>query len=168
MPDFYFKRSAILLIEHEEDSSLGLIINKKTDYKIHELTGDFGQFEAGVYLGGPVQTDNLFILHRRGDLIDESVEVIPGIFWGGDYEQIKEFCNAGLIHHDDIRFYLGYAGWGEHQLERELREKSWLVSMVTKNDVFNKTPEKVWSEAVRRLGHHYMHWLNFPANPQWN
>ena len=168
MPDFYFKRAVLLIAEYDKEGSFGLIINKKTEYTIDEVSSEFGDFKADVYLGGPVQTESLFYLHKRGDLINDSTEVIPGVFWGGNFEQLVFLINEGLIKESDIRFYLGYSGWSPKQLDRELDEISWLVTNVTAKEIFNDKPETLWSDSIKKLGKDFRHWLNFPVNPQMN
>lgn len=169
MPDFYFKRAVLLLADYDDnDGSFGLIINKKTEYTINEISSEFKNLDADVYLGGPVQTDSLFYLHRRGDIIKNSLEIIPGVFWGGDFDQLVFLINEGVIGKEDIRFYLGYAGWDPKQLDKELKEISWLVSNVTVKEIFNKNPDTLWKSSIKKLGHDFHHWLNFPVNPQLN
>ncbi|MBZ0243112.1 MAG: YqgE/AlgH family protein, partial [Bacteroidales bacterium] len=90
MADFYFGRSVVLLVEHEEnEGSFGLIMNKKVDKSLNEIVQDFPRFEAPVFLGGPVQTNQLFYLHTLGDLIPNSLQVMDGLYWGGDMEVLQ-------------------------------------------------------------------------------
>lgn len=169
MPDFYFKRAVLLVADHNpSEGTFGLILNKKTEYTIDQITNDFTNLKSEVYLGGPVQTDNLFYLHRRGDLLPDSLEISPGIFWGGDFDQIKYLVNENIMDSKDIRFYLGYSGWSPNQLDKELKEKAWLVSKILIHDVFNADPDKLWKSCTEKLGKSFKHWLNFPTNPQWN
>lgn len=169
MPDFYFKRAVLLLADHDnEDGTFGLIINKKTEYTIDQVTSEFKNLKASVYLGGPVQTDNLFYLHSRGDLIPDSLEITPGVYWGGDYEKLVFLLNEGIMTENDIRFYLGYAGWSPTQLEKELNDKSWIVTHISSSDIFNDDPKGLWKKSIQKMGHDFRHWLNFPTNPQWN
>lgn len=169
MPDYYFKRSVIYLADHnQEEGSFGLIINKKTEYTLDEVSNEFGDFQADVYLGGPVQTNSLFYLHKRGDLIEDSLEISKGVFWGGNFDQLVRLVKDRTLKVDEIRFFLGYAGWNPEQLKREIDEKSWLVSQVTANDIFSTQPDKLWSKCIQKMGSDFSHWLNFPTNPQWN
>merc|ERR1712065_46093 len=82
--DYYFKRSVVLLCDHSDEGSFGVIMNKPLSVKLNEVVKDFPDFAAPIYLGGPVQNDSLFFLHTIGDKIEGSVEVINGLFWGGD------------------------------------------------------------------------------------
>lgn len=169
MPDFYFKRALLLLADYsKEEGAFGLIINKKTEYTIDQISSELTNIKAEVYLGGPVQTDNLFYLHNRPDLIEDSIEITPGVYWGGDFELIKYHINERNITENNIRFYLGYSGWSPDQLESELANKSWLVSRISSKEVFSHEPDTLWKICIKKLGNDFRHWLNFPNNPQWN
>jgi putative transcriptional regulator len=169
MPDFYFKRAVLLVADYSPiDGSFGLIINKKTEYTIDQISNDFNDLKSEVYLGGPVQTNSLFYLHRRGDLITDSMEISKGVFWGGDFEKLKYLLNEKIMSENDIRFYLGYAGWTPSQLDKEISEKSWLISNIHEKDVFDPNPNELWNRSIQKMGDSFRHWLNFPTNPQWN
>ena len=103
MADPHFRRSAILLCEHGDEGSVGFIMNKPLDMRIDELVDPFQGFE-------------LF----KGDLIEGSRKVTDGIYWGGDFEQLKALINSELIQPHDIRFFVGYSGWSERQLDDEM------------------------------------------------
>ena len=126
--DFYFRRSVILLAEHNESGSFGLILNKPIDIKINEIVKDFPSFDANLFIGGPVGTDSLFVLHTLGNKISKSSKISQGLYWGGDIQMIREMIAAKAISPGEIRFYIGYSGWGAKQLDKELDQKSWLVT----------------------------------------
>ena len=166
--DYYFKRSVVLLAEHNEEGSFGLIMNKPLTAKFNEIVKDFPDFETSVYLGGPVQNNSLFFIHSLGDKIEDSQEIIKGLYWGGNLEQIKEMMTLNQIAKDDIRFYVGYSGWGSNQLEEELEKNSWLVSEIEVEVLLNTHPERLWDRTIKDLGTKYTHWKNFPADPGMN
>lgn len=166
--DYYFKRSVVLLAEHNEEGSFGLIMNKPLTAKFNEVVKDFPDFNTTVYLGGPVQNNSLFFIHSLGDRIDDCQEIIKGIYWGGNLEQIKELMNLQQISDDEIRFYVGYSGWGSHQLEDELDRNSWLVSEIEADILLNTHPDKLWDRTLRDMGEKYSHWKNFPSDPGMN
>ena len=168
LKDYFFKRSVILMLEHDEFGSMGMIINRETEYYINDLVDGFPEFDSKVFLGGPVQTENIFILHRKGDLINGSQEVIPGLYWGGDFEQIKEMIRIGVLKNTDLRFYLGYSGWSKDQLKNELAENSWIVAEAKKDYLFVDQPKDLWKEILELYGNDYEMWLKFPIDPQAN
>ena len=112
MKDPSFKRAVILLCEHNQTGSFGFILNKISDFSVQELILDFPAFDAPVYLGGPVGEDTLHFLHRCGPILENSIKVRENIWWGGNFEQLKEEIRNGNIFPDDIRFFIGYSGWG--------------------------------------------------------
>lgn len=168
LKDYFFKRGVIFMLDHDEHGSMGMVINRETEYFISDLVDDFPEFDSKVYLGGPVQTENIFILHRKGDLINGSQEVVPGLFWGGDFQQIKELITLGILNSSDLRFYLGYSGWSKDQLETELIENSWIVAESKNEYLFIDQPEDLWKEILEQYGNDYEMWLNFPIDPQAN
>ena len=169
LPGSYFNRAIILLVAHSEKGAVGFILNKKIEYPINEVIGDFPNFDAEVYIGGPVSTDTIYFIHSLGDLIPGSIHVKDNMYWGGDFEELKNKIREGLVQPDQIRFFLGYSGWDEGQLEEELKENSWLVSEIEEINVMEKrTPESMWVQAVREIGGKYSLWEHFPENPSLN
>ena len=121
--DASFDRSVILLTDHNQEGSVGFIINKPLKYSINDLLPDI-KASFKVYNGGPVEQDNLYFIHNVPKLIPNSVEISNGIYWGGDFESVKELINQRKINKNNIRFFLGYTGWEEDQLESEMEHNS--------------------------------------------
>ena len=165
MNDFHFGRSVILLIDHEEtEGSLGIIINKTLNAEVGDVVDEFADFEAPVYLGGPVADNQLFFVHTLGELLPDSSPIIDGLYWGGDKETLKTLINTGIANETNMRFYLGYAGWDAGQLVSELVRNSWIISDITVEQFLNTPPDKMWSIFVRKMGSHYAMWERFPKN----
>ena len=78
------------------------------------------------------------------------MEIIPGIYWGGDIERIRELIELAMIKPSQIRFFIGYSGWSPNQLDEELERNSWVVSNVTADDLLRTTPSMLWSRSLRR------------------
>ncbi|MBS3769896.1 MAG: YqgE/AlgH family protein [Bacteroidales bacterium] len=165
--DSYFKRSVVLLTEHSENGSVGFVLNKPIDISITEVIEDFPSFDTTLYVGGPVGKDTVHYIHTLGELIPNSVQVKDGIYWGGDFEQVKEYIREGLIQPSQIRFFLGYSGWNPQQLEGEIENNAWLVSEVDGSKIM-KPDENMWEKILRSLGSHYKSWTNCPENPTLN
>ena len=136
--DVSFNRSVVLLAEHNDEGSIGFILNKPLSYNINDLIPEIeATFE--IYNGGPVEQDNLYFIHTIPDIIPNSVEISNGIYWGGDFETTKQLINEGKISKNQIRFFLGYSGWSVNQLEMELQENAWIVTENTlKNQLLSK------------------------------
>ncbi len=166
--DYYFKRSVVLLAEHNDEGSFGIIMNKPVNAKLNEIVKDFPDFESQLFLGGPVKNDSLFFIHTLGDKIDNSMEIIRGLYWGGDLEQVKEMITLKMMDPNDIRFYIGYSGWAAKQLDGELKRNSWVVSGMTAPKLLNTNPSHLWDVSLKNLGVEYSYWTNFPADPAMN
>ncbi|MGB8703645.1 MAG: YqgE/AlgH family protein, partial [Gillisia sp.] len=108
--DVSFNRSVVLLAEHSENGSIGFILNKVLDFKLKDLIPELNK-SFKIYNGGPVEQDNLYFIHKVPDLIPSSIEIADGIYWGGNFEAVKELIQKDLIDEKQIRFFLGYSGW---------------------------------------------------------
>lgn len=163
--DLSFNRSVILLADHNEEGSVGFILNKPLEYSISDLLPEI-EASFKIYNGGPVEQDNLYFIHTIPELITDSIEISNGIFWGGDFELTKSLINNGKINKEDIRFFLGYTGWGANQLEKELQLNSWIISSNKyKSSILSKSSKQFWKEKIIELGGEYIIWSNAPENP---
>jgi putative transcriptional regulator len=166
--DLSFNRSVILLADHNQEGSVGFIINKPLKYTINDLVPDV-EANFKIYNGGPVEQDNLYFIHNIPELIPNSVEISSGIFWGGDFELTKNLINNGEIKKDNIRFFLGYTGWEAQQLENEMRSNSWILTEnLYKNKIIGRSTTDFWKEKILELGGEYIIWSNAPENPLLN
>jgi putative transcriptional regulator len=166
--DLSFNRSVILLADHNEEGSVGFIINKPLNYTINDLVPEINA-EFTIFNGGPVEQDNLYFVHNVPHLIPNSIEISNGIYWGGDFQQTKTIINSGLIKKDNIRFFLGYTGWDTDQLEHETETNSWIVAEnIYKNKIFSRATGHIWKEKINELGGDYLLWSNAPENPSLN
>lgn len=163
--DQFFSRSVVLLAEHNENGSFGLIINKPLYVNFNDIVKDFPAFNGKLYIGGPVKTDSIFLLHTLGDKVEGSIEVLKGLYWGGNIEQIKDLMRKNQITNEQIRFYIGYSGWHSGQLQNELKENSWLIMNTRIDQVMHPHPETLWSSMLKALGKDYAIWANYPADP---
>ena len=96
-----------------------------------------------------------------------AVMVGDGVFHGGDFDVVTRLAREGRLGEGDIRFFAGYSGWSAGQLEGELREDSWLVGEVSRDEVFGGT-EGLWERIMRRLGARPAIWSMFPEDPRMN
>ena len=166
--DSYFRRSVVLLTEHNDKGTLGFILNRPTDLKVSDAIEDFPKFDEPLYFGGPVETDSLFYIHSLGEKLPGSKEIAPGIFWSGDFEQLKFLIDTKQVNQDQVRFFVGYSGWEPKQLDSELKEKAWLMSETNKSITFFDNPKILWRSVLRDMGNEYAIISNFPEDPQLN
>lgn len=168
LKDPNFMRSVVLICEHQEEGSFGFVLNRIFENTLNELMNDMDELNLPVYYGGPVQVDTIHFLHQYPELIPGSYEILDGIYWGGDFQVAINQLREGTIDKNKIRFFLGYSGWGNGQLNSELQEKSWLTAQATRKLVFPKDVDELWKDALRHLGGDYTLMANFPIDPQLN
>ncbi|PLX02694.1 MAG: transcriptional regulator [Marinilabiliales bacterium] len=166
--DAYFKRSVVLLTEHNEKGSIGFILNKPLDVKISELISGFEENEASVSIGGPVQTNTVHYIHTLGESISGSMQITDDVFWGGDIDQVKLLMETGIINHNQIRFFVGYSGWSPNQLKEELENNFWIVTDIPTDIIFKKPDQGTWKESLNTMEDKYKIWTTFPENPGFN
>ena len=168
LSDSYFRRSVVYLTEHNEEGSLGFVLNKPLEINISEIVEDFPASEFTISVGGPVSNNTVHYIHTLGPRIPESVEVADGIFWGGDFDIMKELISAREIKPHELRFFLGYAGWSANQLEGEMQENAWLVGTIAPRMVMQGVDSEFWTRTLERYNNKYRAWANFPEDPGLN
>lgn len=161
-------RTVVLLTEHQQEGTVGFVINRQYENTLDELIPEIDGHKIPVYYGGPVQMNTIHFLHRYPDKIPGGVEIMNGIYWGGDFEAVVEHINNGTIDADSIRFFIGYSGWGAGQLETEMTEKTWLTVEATRSLIFHPQAEEIWKDSLKHLGGEYEMMINFPIDPQLN
>ena len=168
LKDPNFMRTVIFLCDHESAGSFGFVINRRHNTVVSDLLPDLVECDFPVYYGGPVQMDALHFLHTRPDIITDGIEVIDGIFWGGNFEQVSVLLQTKQIKQTQIRFYIGYSGWSEGQLQGELKEKSWLITHGNKKLVFHRDENLIWQDAIKQIGPDYEPIIHYPIDPSLN
>lgn len=166
--DTYFRRSVVLLTEHSEEGSVGFVLNKPVALSVDDVLTDFPEIDTEVSIGGPVNTNTIHYIHTLGDTIPNSVKVFNNLYWGGDFNVIKQMISNKQIKGSEIRFFLGYAGWSPKQLENELSENAWLVSEMKAEQIMQGPDDNLWKEILGKSGDKYKTWVNFPENPGLN
>ena len=163
-----FSRTVILIVKHNDEGSLGFVLNDKSKFTISEVVDNFPDFETNIFLGGPVGIESLFFIHTRNDIISEGIEVINGLYWGGDFDELKNAISENKIQKEELIFFVGYSGWDKEQLEREVKEKSWIIADITTEEVMLQTGKYLWNSKLKKLGEKYKILSNFPADPSLN
>jgi putative transcriptional regulator len=166
--DINFRRTVVLLCEHSENGSFGLILNRSLALVMEQIFEDLPGYSEEIGWGGPVQPETLHFIHRIPDLINGGAEVHPGVYWGGDFEQVKSGIRSGEIDPNDIRFFLGYSGWSSGQLANEVEHGGWILANSDEDTVFDTAETVVWRQSLRQLGGTYAILANYPEYPTLN
>ena len=168
MLDQNFKRSVILLTDHNEIESIGFILNQPTKLDVNDLIDGFPYFDAPVYIGGPVQKDTLHFIHSMGDLIDDSIYLKENLYWSGNFQTLMKLVVEKKIFSSQIRFFAGYSGWGPGQLEKELEEQSWILAPGNSDIALRQHNHKLWKNFISQMDKEYAIWANMPEDPNLN
>lgn len=168
LKDPNFQRTVVLLCEHNADGSFGFVLNRLHEFNAGELLTDLEGCDFPVYYGGPVQPNTVHFIHRQPDLISGGLEISEGIFWGGEFSEVINLIRAELLDAKDIRFFVGYSGWSEGQLQSELDEKTWILSSSKNSLIFHENIDQLWKDSLLDLGGAYKLFTNYPTDPQLN
>jgi putative transcriptional regulator len=171
LPDPNFSRTVILLCDHDEQGSFGLVINRSTQLKAPDLFLNINilkSYNEKIYLGGPVSQSMVFFLCRSPSAAGKLDEICSGVYLGSNLETLKSLYSSLENPEQDIRFYLGYSGWSGGQLAEEMEQNSWLVQRANEQFIFLDSENLIWPKAVNSLGEKYQYLMKAPVNPQWN
>jgi putative transcriptional regulator len=164
-----FDRSVVLMIEHNDEGALGVVLNRPTELEVETVLSGWASLATDppvLYVGGPVEQNRVLALGRRRGTAE-----VPG--WSavvGDVGTVDlnlEPDEVGVVV-SGIRVFAGYSGWGDGQLEAELREGAWLVVDAEADDVFAPNPEAMWRSVLQRQGGKVSMLAQFPAHPSLN
>ena len=169
LSDPSFTRSVVLICRHSDaDGTVGFVLNEPMETSVAELIEDLAKYPISLCLGGPVQNDTIHYIHQYPEHFDDAVEVMEGVYWGGDFEKFKTLYKAGKLEDDKIKFFLGYSGWDAGQLEEEIAEKSWITSKASKAIIFDTKENQMWNASLIALGGKYKMMVHYPSDAQLN
>jgi putative transcriptional regulator len=160
-----FRRTVVLVTEHNEEGAAGLVLNRPSETAVAEAVRDLLPLVADderVYVGGPVQEQAVLVLAEFDDpddaamLVVDDVGFVPG---DGDFDLLAASTRRA-------RVFAGYAGWGPGQLEAELEESSWIVE--SPDDLFTDPEVDLWGAVLRRKGGVYRVVALMPDDPSRN
>ena len=149
-----FHRAVVLVLDHSEDGTIGLVINHPTEHPCAELITNFeltwqGDPESVLGCGGPVEPHSLWILHREALAIDDATPVLDGVAVSRSRAALEPLCAASG---GEMRLLIGYAGWGAQQLDSELAQGSWVVAPASASMLFEWPADQVWRRALGSVG----------------
>jgi len=147
-----FSETVIFLVSYGPDGAMGLVINRPTKARLADAFPDLERLKKRtdtLLLGGPVRTDQLFMLVRASIKPEDSSHIVKDIYVSGSETLLKKMVDKGESE-KRIRVFAGYAGWGAQQLEREVARGDWYVMDADAESIFEKEPSKVWLELFRR------------------
>jgi putative transcriptional regulator len=149
-----FTRGVVLVLEHGDEGSMGLVINRTSNLLLDAFCASQnmqfkGDGSAPIFQGGPVQTDRAFILHVSEHRGPETEQVLGSMHLSYSLESLRLLADAPPRQ---LRVFLGYAGWGPGQLATEVTAGAWLLCPPSEGLVFDSQPDQVWERALRQMG----------------
>ncbi|HWE02184.1 MAG TPA: YqgE/AlgH family protein [Tepidisphaeraceae bacterium] len=145
-----FHRAVVLIVQHNDDGALGLILNRPLETTIDMIwdqVSDTPCFASDpLHHGGPCE-GALMVLH--GDMSLSQAPIVPGVFFSADKDSVEQLI-GGDEDGRPVRFYVGYAGWSQGQLEAELEAEDWLTLPAAAEHVFD-AGEDMWDNLHRRI-----------------
>ncbi len=150
MQDPRFRRSVVLLLEHGENGTLGLIVNKVTEISLPQVLPDLkesGQESNLLFFGGPVGLDGILFLTRNAEPPERAEHVMEDVYYSGDRNLLKEFLkqNKGA---GELRVFLGNSGWSPGQLAAEIAEGAWRLVRGDSDTLFEKDLDDIWPDLI--------------------
>ena len=165
MVDPNFRRTVVLIGEHDEEGAVGVVLNRPSEVQVADAVPELAPFtgaEGRMFLGGPVRPTDAVVVAEFERLEQVRVGAFGtiGFLVGEDPEAL-----AGILR---ARVFAGHAGWGPGQLESEIGEDSWILDPARPEDVFTEDPEGLWSRVLRRKGPKYQILSTMPYDPALN
>lgn len=156
MSDSAFAHTVTYVCEHSEKGAMGIVINHTMPLFLRDIFGQMDLVDRGdlgnglVYSGGPVQIERGFVLHRNDTEWQSTLKISPEISLTASRDIIEAIADG--TGPKDFLIALGYAGWGEGQLEAEIAANSWLTVPADTGIIFNTPHEQRWTAAAQPLG----------------
>ena len=164
-PNFW--RTVVLIVEHNAEGALGLVLNRPSEATVSETIPQLEELldrDDVVYHGGPVGSSALIVLARFDEPGDAALLAFADVGVLGSSISIEEPV-AGVR---DGRAFIGHAGWGPGQLDGELERGDWIVEPARLEDAFSGDPGSLWASVLTRKGGTYALIARMPADPSWN
>jgi putative transcriptional regulator len=168
LADPNFDRTVILMLEHGESGSLGLVLNRPSDAALDDVLPDWrpvASAPATVFIGGPVSPEAVIALARGDDVSDEGWVALFDDLGTVDIGRDPTFLGGDVR---ELRVFLGYAGWGPGQLAGELEAGAWFVVDALPSDPFACDPDALWGDVLRRQRGRLAIFASCPPDPTVN
>lgn len=151
-----FFRGVVLICEHNVNGTFGLVINKSLDLDLPPEIINIDEManpKVSIRAGGPIQTNQMMLLHTNSGIPDQTLQVCDNVFLGGDLQ----FLQDSIIDPKgpNVHLCFGYAGWGGGQLEREFLDGGWYIYPANERLIFEIPPEQLWQTLLREMGGKY-------------
>ncbi|MBM3168590.1 MAG: YqgE/AlgH family protein [Bacteroidetes bacterium] len=169
LQDENFVRSVILVCEHLDTGSFGLVVNKPSILTLGDLVNELAFVDAEVFVGGPVEQNTLHFIYFGEKRIEGSVSLGKALWWGGEFDQLVNLLKNQELEANQVRFFMGYSGWESGQLESEIEQETWIISQENLDlPALHFESEKIWKHFMKNMGGVYREQANYPLDPRLN
>lgn len=169
LQDENFMRSVVLLCDHQEVGSFGLVLNKLSILTLDEVLEEIPLPHIPVFVGGPVEQNTLHFIYKSKHKFPGGIRLGEDVYWGGDFDLVVKGLLEGQIDEACIRFFIGYSGWSAGQLDQEVRENTWIVTnAIGAECLFEHTSDELWRYILKHLGGEFKQMANYPIDPRLN
>ena len=168
LQDGIFKRSLIYLCEHNNEGSLGFIINKSHGMLLGDIFPDLKNSNFPIFDGGPVSPNQLFYTHTLGSILRGSQHIVDNVFWGGNFLELSKLIEAKKVSPEQIRFYIGYSGWSPSQLSNEIKNDMWYTKKSTYNNLIQTPNDELWGKELLKINKSYKVFTDYSFDPSLN
>jgi putative transcriptional regulator len=167
--DPFFERSVVYLCQHDSDGTFGFVLNNPLALNLHDIIERQDLKDQSLFIGGPVAKNQLFFLHNLGESIANSLACGHDIYFSGDFDSLIEYLDLNGYDAIKLKFFVGYSGWDENQLEEEIKEHSWIAANnIPLSFVFEENHQTLWKSCMELQGSKFKMIANFPKNPNEN
>ena len=154
-PNFF--QTTTLLAAFTTDGAMGVILNRPLQIALSDIADKNTPVKEGtsiqVFWGGPVENNRGWIIHEDSSLAAQSMLLEPGLYLSSSTEAWKKMIEVDRQPNAPrFRFFLGYSGWGPGQLEKEIASSSWVTSPVSRNFIFDSSPQTLWRRSLESIG----------------
>lgn len=165
--DSHFKHSVVLIVTHEAEGSMGIILNKEFPERVflNHLLPELTQVEPiPISAGGPMDMNTLFFIHKLEFLVG-SLPLGNGLYLSGDFPTLVDYIRNGNPVSGNVRFFAGYAGWDKGQLKKEIADNAWFVGEADESLILEESHENLWQKSMQSTGIPYPFWMSYPIHP---
>jgi putative transcriptional regulator len=164
-PNFW--RTVVLMVEHNDQGALGLVLNRPSETTVGESVPDLAELvdlDQRLFIGGPVHPSSVIILAQFEDPADAALIAFDDIGMLASAES----ADIASIAVRRGRAYVGHSGWGPGQLDAEINRGDWILESANPQDAFADRPTDLWPAVLTRKGGSYALIARMPADPSVN
>lgn len=168
-PSFF--RSVILIVQHDENGAMGLIINKPQEGTLQTLISGIPSTDPinmALFCGGPVDHEVVCVLHQMDEDSEEGLQILPNLRLGASEALLEQLMSPDSKTQSQFRIFCGYSGWSAGQLEAEIKRGDWYTTAADAETVFHEQPLELWEQLVASYEQEHRFLPIDPNVAQWN